>query len=388
MKKTIIVFLFTLGLHFYSNGQIDSLRSIVNREGKDSDKVMAWFNMAHFYYGKPAKAIEIASEMALFCDKIKSKKDKALCLRKIGVIYHQMNFFDKSLEYTFQSAKLFDELNDKEGVANCYNNIANAYKSKGELTSDDMLFDRAIEYHQKSIAIRKEINDSNNIKNSYNNLALVYMAKKEYDKAIDYLTIPYEFFKRMKTDVNGIDMTTSNLGDAWLGKAREEKKPEYYRKALSYFIDRLSSYTDPGPAINHATALEKAGDIYAETGQTERGLEYLLKAYAMFKALHNQLGISACALSLSKVYEQKGDHKQAIDYLNYHLASKDSLLNQRNKSNAERLQAVFQSSQKDKEIEKLNNDKKLKDAELNRQRTIIFSSVGGLLLILLLGFVL
>jgi serine phosphatase RsbU (regulator of sigma subunit) len=367
---------------------VDSVRALVLNAGNDSAKTMTYFVLAHNYYGMPAKALEIASDMTDFCEKIKNKKDKAFCLRKIGIVYHQLNFFDKSLEYTFRSAKLFDELNDRDGLGNCYNNIANSYKSKGELTNDNMLFDRAIEYHEKCIAIRNELNDSNNVKNSYNNLALVYMAKKEYDKAIEYLTIPYEFFKRIKTDPNGIDMTSTNLGDAWLRKAKAERKPEYFRKSLAYFTERLNSYREGAPAENYAVALQKVGDIYLETGQADRALDYLLRAHKMNTDLGDMLGLSSTALLLSSLYQVKGDYKLSNEYLNVHLNAKDSLLNQRNKSNADQLQAIYQASQKDKEIEKLNNDKKLKDAELNRQRTIIFSSVGGLLLILLLGFVL
>ncbi|MBA3663168.1 MAG: SpoIIE family protein phosphatase [Bacteroidetes bacterium] len=199
--------------------------------------------------------------------------------------------------------------------------------------------------------------------------------------------IPYAYFKEMRTDANGIDMTTTNLGDAWLRKAKAEHKVEYFRKALSYFHERLKVYPDK-TAKNYAVALEKTGDIYSETGEPEKALVNLLKAYFMYKELGDLVGQSSSALLLSDLYEKKNDYKRSQEYLKLYSYAKDSLLNQRTKSNADQLQAIFQTSQKDKEIEKLNNDKKLKDAELNRQRTIIFSSVAGLLLILLSGFVL
>lgn len=389
MKKiSAILFI----LHFFATGfsvnNPDSLRQLIFRAYSDSAKTMRYFNLANHYYSYPVKAIEVTSEMALYCDSIKNKKDKAFCLRKIGVIYQQLNFFDKALEYNFRAAELFDEVNDKDGIANCYNNIASAYSSKGKLTSDAILFDRAIEYHEKCIKIRKELKDSNNLKNSYNNIATVYLDKNEYDKAINYLQAPYEFFKKLGTDDHGIDMTTTNLGDAWLSKAKAERKPEYFRKALSYFNERLNTYNAKELTESHATALQKAGEIYIETDQTERGLDYLLRSYNMFDTLQNFVGLSTSALLLSNVYHKKSDYKKSDEYLRAHLSFKDSLLNQRNRSGAEQLQAIYQSSKKDKQIEKLNNDKKLQDSELTRQRTIIFSAAGGLLLLLLLALVL
>lgn len=388
MKKFLIAFLFLLHGTSFADTFIDSVNAQAAKVPNDSARVIAYFNMAHEFYNVPVKAIEIASEMAVFAEKIKKKKDKALCLRKIGVIYHQLDFYDKALEYTFKSAQMFDELGDKDGVANCYNNIASAYKSKGALTNDNRLFDMAIEYHERCIRLRTELNDSDNVKNSYNNIALVYMEKKDYDRAIKYLKIPYDFFRRRKTDLNGIEMTTTNLGTAWLGKAKAERKPEYFRKAFSYFNERLNAYKNGTQAQNYSTALEKIGEIYLETEQTNQAADFLERAYKRYQQSNDLPGQSSASLLLSKLYEKTGNYKLSNEYLYTHLSLKDSLLNERNKSNADQLQALYQSSKKDKEIEKLNNERKLKDAELGRQRTIIFSSVGGLLLILLLGFVL
>jgi serine phosphatase RsbU (regulator of sigma subunit) len=52
------------------------------------------------------------------------------------------------------------------------------------------------------------------------------------------------------------------------------------------------------------------------------------------------------------------------------------------------MQMIYQSSQKDKQIEQLNHDKQLQDVEMNRQRITMFSSIGGFILLLLLGFLL
>ncbi|HSY61945.1 MAG TPA: SpoIIE family protein phosphatase, partial [Cytophaga sp.] len=68
--------------------------------------------------------------------------------------------------------------------------------------------------------------------------------------------------------------------------------------------------------------------------------------------------------------------------------NKDSLINEKNSNSIEEMQVLYKSSQKDKEIDKLNSEKIVKDAELSRQRTIIFSTIGAVLSILVLVLVL
>lgn len=387
MKKLILIILVFVCYTSGADNFIDSLRSKAALAPNDSARIIVYFSAASGFFNNPLKAIEIAAEMTRFADKIKNEKEKAYCLRKVGVIYHQLNFYDKALEYSFAAAKLYSAINDQEGLANCYNNIANSYKSKGALTSDQLLFDKAIEYHTKCIAIREEINDTLNLKNSYNNISLVYIEKKDYDKAIKYLLVPYEYYKRSHSYRVVLNMTATNLGTAWLLKAETENKPEYFRKALSYFHEVLAGSQGPENTEGYAFTLEKVGKIYLATGDKKEALASLLQAYDINKKIGDILGVSTTAELLAEYYEQSGDYRKTVEYLKIHLRTRDSLLNLRNKSNADQLQILYKTNEKDKEIEKLNNDKLLKDVALNKQRIIIFSSVGGLVLIILLAFV-
>lgn len=387
--KIFLTFLILPGLHFFSQNNIDSLRNVISSATNDSTKSAAYTQIANHYINEPVKALEVISEMDKFCETIKNQKHKAFCLRKIGTIYHKLSYFDKGLEYNFSAAKIFDKLGDKEGLANCYNNIATAYNDKGDLSNNKLFFDRAVEFHKKSIGLRKELNDTIGIKNSYNNLALVYLSTKEYEKALTYLMIPYEYYKRLGTDEHGIDMTTSNIGEVYYRMGLQEKKPEYFRKAMFYFEDRLRAYQKhKNPSANKANILLSIGQVYFELGQPDRGMAYLHQSHEMFSSLADKAGIADVNSALSSAYEKGKDYKKSLEYLRAYIASKDSLLNERNISSVEQMQVLYNSSQKDNEIERLNKNAEISVLLIHRQRTIMFSVIGGLALLLLLGFVL
>lgn len=387
MKKILSFLLIILSAFAIAQTE-DSLRLRLKKSTSDSAKTITYYELANSLRNTPSKAMGVISEMVTYSEKIKQKKDKALCYRKIGVLYHHLHHFDKALEFYYLSAEIFDELGDKDGLAGCYNNIANAFQNKGDISKDKAMLMRAIEYHEKCMAIRRELNDTITIKNSYNNIALAYILLEDYDKAIEYLKDPYEYFTKIAHDPNGVDITTSNLGEAYLGKGLKTKKPEYLRKALAYFTDRLNSYSGHGPTENHAIILQRCGKIYFELGQWDRAKEATLAAHTMFTEMDNELGLSQTSYQLSELFAARNDHKTAIEYLHMHLQYKDSVTNRTSRVNAEQMQIMYESTKKDKEIETLNHDREIQNIEINRHRNFLITAIAIILLILLLAFVL
>jgi tetratricopeptide (TPR) repeat protein len=193
----------------------DSLSSIIKNDPSDSAKVVAYTNLVITIINDPKAAMEVLNEMHAFCDtRIKDKKTKALCYRKIGILYSNLNYFDKALEYTFKSADIFESLGDKSGLGNCYNNIASYYNHKGNFTSDMSFYNRSIDYHLKALKLRLEA-DPNQVHNSYNNIGSTYMSMDEYEKALEYFNKAFEVYVKLN-DQNGIDMINTNIGDCYL----------------------------------------------------------------------------------------------------------------------------------------------------------------------------
>jgi serine phosphatase RsbU (regulator of sigma subunit) len=387
MKKTILL-LSVLSFAFVkANNYHDSLRSVLQTSSSDSVKTMAYNALFYGSINEPVKALEIISEAKLFCSGISDQRNKAFCMRKIGTFYHRLNYFDKALECYINASDMFSQIDDKEGLANCYNNIGNAYASKGELTNDVMFYDRAIEYHLKCMALRREV-DSTQISNSYNNIGIAYMNKEDFKQALNYFNAAYKGYSKLPKENNANDMLMLNLGDVYMKMAIKENRREYYDKAMAYYKDRLESYKKGGPNERHSQVLTKIGQIMCALGECREAMKFLNRGLEMARQVKNKGAIMEASLQYSKALEQTGENALALQYMHLYNETKDSLINQRNRESTEQMAALYNSQQKDREIEKLNTEKEIKDAKIGRQRMVMISFIGGFLLVLCLGFVL
>jgi serine phosphatase RsbU (regulator of sigma subunit) len=385
MRTLLKIIVFLLPLAVISRN-VDSLKQVIAKVKNDSDRIELYVKHSYALLSDHSEALQLVYDMVSYSDSVKSARMKAYCYRKIGLFYGKLNYFDKALEFTFKSADMFEKLNDKPGLANCYNNIGNFYNSKGEFTNDRLYFDRAIDYHLKCIDLRKSIHDSLNVYNSYNNIGNVYNATGNYVKALEYYHLAYAAYLRQKDD-NGIKMAMLNLGNAYLKAAVKEKRPDFFRTARSYYQKLYDQIKNNGPDERYAEALIKLGQIHCEMDDMQRGLDMLLQGYGMAAKIKDKSLMKDAAEQLAMVYEKKGDAKNTLDYMHIYNAFKDSLINEKNRSSIEQMQALYKSTQKDREIEKLNNERILQDEKLHRTRIITLATVGGLLLVLVLALV-
>ena len=398
MKIRLGVLLTFLTIKAIGGNPLDSLQRIIQSANSDSIKIAAFVNLSHFFSSKPETLLGLISEAINYSEKVKDEKTKAFFLRKISAVYLTQSYFDKSIEFAIKSAALFEKIDDKEGLANSLNLIGCAYNSKGGLSKDPTLFDHSIEYHLKCIDIRYETHDIQ-LRNSFNNIGNAYISKGDYKKALEYFNNCYRLYVRDK-DSNGITMITLNIANAYLRMALKEKNNNYFKKALVYYQELLNDFKNPKgyyQAVyknNHsvedryAEVLTGIGQIYCETGNVNEGIKYLLSGLKLSEEINDNDKILNASEQLVIAFEKKGDYKLANEYLHIFNSVKDSLLNEKSRGSMEQMQALYQSTQKEHEIQKLNADKKLTAAELSKQRTQRnFFVVGFSLLILLSLFI-
>jgi serine phosphatase RsbU (regulator of sigma subunit) len=388
--RSICTTLFLLFFVLASSAQSkqDSLRQAVDKAPNDSLKIIAYTNLCEDMLTTPKLVLIELMKMNEYCETIKDTRNKALCLRKIGAIYSYIAYYDRALEFTYQAADLFEKAKDIYGLAYCYNNIGNFYNSKGEFTKDDRFQERSVEYHLKSISLRDTLRDSVPLMNSYNNIGNSYMELRQYEKALKFFNKAYAMFS-VNADKGDMEMINGNLGRCYLNIANTaENKMAYYKQAQFYYLAVLKNYKPEDKSGTYASTFIQVGHIYNLIGQASVGMSYLEKGLEMAKQIHDRTATMDGAFKLASAYEKKGDTKKALELMHLYVENKDSLINEKNSSNMEEMQVLYKTSQKDREIDQLSSEKKLKDAELARSRTIILASIGVAALILVLVVVL
>jgi putative nucleotidyltransferase with HDIG domain len=113
-------------------------------------------------------------------EKAGAKSEIASTTNNIGIIYHDLNEYEKALKFAEKSLKAFTELEDDLGIATSYNNLGTVLKDQGNL-------DTAQEHYLKAYEIFKRIGYNTGHSAACNNLGEILTLKGEFKQSEFYL---------------------------------------------------------------------------------------------------------------------------------------------------------------------------------------------------------
>lgn len=339
----------------------------------DSIKVDRYIDLSNLYEKHHIDSALWAAREALKLS-TKSNYTEGLCASnlKIGIIYQNTGKYKDANGYFFTSLKYAEKLNNNEYKLRAFNSIANAcayqkmysqaliYYEKALQTAeqnglrhktgtilmntgniayskgyDKKDFKEALNYFDKALKIAEETKDSNLLSSIYGNYALVYTDAERFDDALK--------------------MVEKGMA---LAKAKGTKEDYVF---LYYYAAR---------AYAHSKQFEKAEYNFKES------IRYCLE-------MKERDYLSENYLSLAELYDDMKNYKEAYGSLSKHKALEDSLLNEETTNQLNELKTVYETEKKEKEIELSHQKLQTQGAKLN---TIIFSAIGGALILLLLAY--
>lgn len=231
----------------------------------------------------------------------------------IGIIHSNLNHLNKAKEYFFKSLK-FGSKDDLSGIAATYNNIGIAYADEGEYAS-------AIRMHRKSLALEKRLQDKNAMALSYNNIGLCYRTLNKLDSASFYHKKAFQLNSEMKNK-KGIALSSFNVGKDFLELNEIDSANLYASISLKNSI--------------------KINSLYIQQG-----------AYQL----------------LCEIQKKTHDYKKALDYLELNKKINDTLYDLESQKKIAELNAKYESEKKDKELIQFEKQKKVKQLEIDNQKS-------------------
>ena len=160
---------------------------------------------------------------------------EASCYHAVGVIYTKKNNYTKALEYNFMALHINQELHNKNAVSVAYNNIGENYrlqaddeKKQGLLAEAYTNYKQVIEYYLKSLRLDKEINDREGIAIDYLNIALLSNGLGKYKTAILYCDSSLKLSKEIGDK--------KRQGLAFEALAEAYNKTRQYKKAYESYV--------------------------------------------------------------------------------------------------------------------------------------------------------
>ena len=122
------------------------------------------------------KSIKISEELGPNAD----RRAFAGKLQNVSIIYRRQGDLDQALIYARRTLAIFEEVDDKFGIANLQNNIGVIIKLQGR-------YDEALEWFQKALHGYEALKATTGIARSFNNIGDMYRVLGHYDKAFESL---------------------------------------------------------------------------------------------------------------------------------------------------------------------------------------------------------
>ena len=139
--------------------------------------------------------------------------------------------------------------------------------------------------------------------------------------------------------------------------------------------------------LDQTQSLIGLGQAYAAKGDIKTAIVNFNKALVVAEILHAVSERKDIYEGLSSCYFSMSDFASAYKYKDLLLAIKDTIYNFDNAKRMGKMQFEFDLEKKESQIKLLNKDKELKNKEIQRQKIVMSSFIGGFVVVLLFAVV-
>lgn len=310
-----------------------------------------------------------------------------------GRTYYLTNNYSLSQQYLFKFLEESDVNSNQNFRSDAYSLIAVNYNSLGDINA-------AHEYSLKSIEIDEILGDTMSIASSYYNLGSLFFYQDVFEKALEYYKKANEIGYQIKNP-RIIYNSTAALGSVYGSLGKIDLSLELnikslhiadsleYKTGQAYSLGNIGSnylvlkeYSKAQPYIERSLSLKKEindkwgqigayltmSELYRETKNFKLAEKNIFTALEIAQDINAQKRIANVYKDISDLYLAEKNNELAIKYLNKHIASKDSLMNENVLREMSDRKSEFALQKKEYEIDLLKKDNQLLEANKVAQR--------------------
>ncbi|TAD96475.1 MAG: tetratricopeptide repeat protein [Bacteroidetes bacterium] len=423
MKKIYFCFCFLLLTSFIfaqdakTKIKIDSLKSLLRNAQVDTAKALLMNELLWEYVEiDPKLTLQYAQQCLDFCQKIGFQQGLGNVYYDLGTIYRRRGNYALSLENNYKSLEIRKLLPDKSLLARTYNNLGNTYADLGSYTislqnyfeslkileqvnnkegiaramgnigtiyADQENYPKALEYYNKALEINAALENYDLLRYNLNNIGVLYQKEGKHSDALNYFAKTLEINEKSKNRAGiahrnywQISARTLNyLGECRIKLNKRQECLQNYEQALEIFIKIKDEFGAAGVLKNMAL-------FYKTEKNHEKALNYAKQSLEIGKKIGAKERIKDAASLMAEIYE-KTDSKAALEYYKLATAMKDSLYSLDKDKVVNNLQTGYDLEKKQKQIEIIEKESKLKDEEVRNVNLQRNAFIVGFLLFLL-----
>ncbi len=372
------------------------LLSVVN----DPEKEVHLYKSLTFAYSNLREldaALDAASQLEKLARDLGDTKKLAYYFMKMGNISRYQAKHHQALEYYAQAIPLYESVDSNVNIAIVLNNSALVHKALGDYVEALKLYILAREAYNKVNKLSGVALTSNNIGDIYMVLGQLKEAEKSFQQALKITTQVRMSPSRQAGALQG-------LGDIALKQEDPQRALKLFQQALDIYLNldgylsrRVKAYNSVGQAWSalgnydneldfNNKALTLATDINDYSGQVHSLLQIALihhkqdnlktaielceQALNIAREKNYVSDIRMLLKTLQLLYADTGQHQKAYESLKEYEKLNMESLNKDSRRIMARMQAEFETSERETTIDLLEKDKVLNQTRLERQQDI------------------
>lgn len=313
--------------------------------------------------------VSLKSALALV-DTAKWPRMETYISHNLGAVYEKTGAMDSAIHYSLKALSGYEIVQDTQSMAAMHLNLANQYRVIKE-------YDLSVAANQKARQMYEKFGNGFYLAAIENNLALLNNEFERYEEALVYAEKSLEMFNEIgQRLVTGYSYT--NIGIAQKGLGNLDEAEEALKKALVLQQERGDKYEVIFLKMHLADVLNRRGN-YTEAANL--GIEAYQGAVDDDLLTFQQ----KTALTLSKIYENQRNYKDALTYMQKSTAAQDSLFMTEKAKEVLKLKEQYETEQKENEILRQRNELIESELTLKRRNNLLIAGGGLVVLLVVVG---
>ncbi|MDQ2179944.1 tetratricopeptide repeat protein [Marinifilum sp. D714] len=314
------------------------------------------FDSAFFHYDKAIKEFE----------SINDSLNVAMLISNEGIIYRRTNKYDKGLQQYLKALEIYEALNYPKGIASAFTNIGGVYQTLGDLN-------KALKFYLKAKEMYSKMNETQRYSRVLTNIGVIKFQQDLFEESLNY---QLEALKLNEKDgmLQHKAIIQLNIGECYQAMDKPLRALEYFNKCEDIRLQLNDIWGIGKLYIKKAIVLQ-------ELGQFTNAETYFKKAETFCKKQNLSEDLSVTYLYYSDLLEELERPEMVISYLKKYHSLKDSLQAIVRDEQLAEITAKFESEQKKKEFELLEQRTQIQKLELGQKNAWIIV----LLVVMILG---
>lgn len=328
--------------------------------------------LAYYEDKKYQKAIELYNIALTIFENVKNAPRRARVIAELGRTYYKLKRpLDNASVYYLKALDIYNKEFTKEETEKYIGIKALIFDRTAVLLASKKQFDDAEHYALDAIKIYEQINDKDGLQIAATGLGNIYYWKEDFKKAKQYYQKAYDLCLEIP----------KNTGRALNNLAMIYHNDKEYEKALKTYMEAIEQHKKMNNAELIGQAYVNIGSTYVDTKQYERGIEYLEKAVKELNSVYANNGLPQAYEELVVLYTKTGDYAKALAYQKKLTLIKDSLNSQIIATKTANFKVHFETAEKENKI-------KLQDEKINKQYQNLNIMTGVVVVLCIFGFLL